>query len=108
MTAKGKPFLGRVWWLDPTSSYNYQYQNIPEGIDRVGCFRTIGYIDITDANTCVIITDEEYDRTISKPIAVRDNVDILWGNVILIEKFKGYTNKNKEVWEEVKSSKYKK
>ena len=44
------------------------------------------------------ITDEEYDKEASKPIAVRDNVDVLWGNVVLVERFEGYTNKNEEVW----------
>jgi len=88
MKKKRKPFYGRVYWIDPSSSHSYEYEAIPNSMERLGYFRTNGLIELTDKYCVVLIHDEEIIAD-GKKRKVRENTDIPRSLVIKVEEHMG-------------------
>lgn len=91
-----KQFFGRIYWIDPSGSSNYDYENTESSLERLGYFNTYGLIDLTDKFSVVIIHDEEPADEHRKH-RIRENSDIPRSLVIRAEEYMG---KNK--WKKVK------
>jgi hypothetical protein len=83
-----EPFVGRVFWVDPSGSKDYEYENIPNSMERLGYFRTNGLIELSDKYCIVLIHDEEITGD-EKKRKVRENSDIPRSLVIKVEEHMG-------------------
>ena len=82
-----KRFFGRVFWVDPSTSQEYQYENIGDSMGRLGCFRTSGIIELGDKDCVIVIHDEEIQQ--GKHDSVRSNTDIPKALIIKVEEHLG-------------------
>jgi len=96
-----KEFIGRVFWRDPTASYDYQHTKFKKATDRMGKFVAYGLVNLEDEEAIIVKEDIElldFDNGIET--GIRGATDIPRGKNIIF-RVEEYLGKGK--WKIVKT-----